>query len=175
VPTQLVRRATTERAILDAALSLYLERSSPEPSLDDVAERAGVAKSTVLYHFQSRMGQLEGLASRLYEEMGARVGPLDRYADARAFLRAFLFDALEPTTRVFQQIGDQLLYATRGTGLGRGVRSLINALETFGVTDRVLVVAAATQMVARQLAFGHMVEDEIDPFLDDLLAAPATD
>jgi hypothetical protein len=107
--------------------------------------------------------------------MGARVGPLDRYADARAFLRAFLFDALEPTTRVFQQIGDQLLYATRGTGLGRGVRSLINALETFGVTDRVLVVAAATQMVARQLAFGHMVEDEIDPFLDDLLAAPATD
>ncbi len=168
MPTQLVRKATTERAILDATLALYLERSDSEPSLDDVADRAGVAKSTVLYHFQSRMGLLEALAGRMYGEAVERGLPLDQYEDARAFVRASLLDATRPTTRVFQQINDQLLYANRGPGLGRGMRSIVSALEQLGITEGLAVKAAATQMVARRIAFGDMGESDIEPFLDEL-------
>jgi AcrR family transcriptional regulator len=53
VATQLERRTETRLAIVDAALSLFLEADGIDASIDAVAERAGVAKSTVIYHFRS--------------------------------------------------------------------------------------------------------------------------
>jgi AcrR family transcriptional regulator len=44
----------TREAILAAALALFSERGYGATSVRDVAERAGVAKSLVLYHFASK-------------------------------------------------------------------------------------------------------------------------
>lgn len=173
VATQLERRTETRQAIVDAALSIFLEEDRIDASLDAVAERAGVAKSTVIYHFRSRVGLLEAVADRLYHEMGARLGPFERYEDAPAFVRAFLCDGRLPSVRIHQQVGDHLLYTSEGDGFGRGLQSMIEALELLGVTDRVLVVAAATLLMARQVTFGHADEATIDAFVDEVFAGVA--
>lgn len=173
VPTQLERRTETQLAIVDAALSIFLEEDSIEASLDAVAERAGVAKSTVVYHFGGRVGLLDAVANRLYHEMGARLGPIDQYEDARAFVRAFLLDAQLPSARIYQQVGDHLLYRIENDGWGRGLQSMIAALEMFGVTDRMVVIAAATLMMSRQVTFGHADEAAIDAFVDEVFIGVA--
>ncbi len=72
--------------------------------------------------------------------------------------------------RIYQQVGDHLLYTTEGNGFGQGLQSMIAALEMLGVTDRVLVIAAATLMMARQVTFGHADEASIDTFVDEVFA-----
>ncbi len=165
--TQLERRTETRQAILDATLTLFVELEGSEPSLDAVAERAGVAKSTVLYHFQSRLGLLDALAERLSHEMGARLGPLEQHEDAAAFVRAFLRDGRSPSVRVFHQVSDHLQHAR---GLGRGLYQLSDALQMLGVTDRPLVVAAAAMTMARHVAFGQVDDATLEAFVDDLFA-----
>jgi AcrR family transcriptional regulator len=59
--------------LLDAALDLIAERGVAELTYDALAERAGVSKGGLLYHFESKEALLEALAERLIE----------RYAEAR--------------------------------------------------------------------------------------------
>ena len=171
--TQLERRTETRHAIVDAALEIFLEEGGIDASLDAVAERAGIAKSTVIYHFRNRRGLLDAVGDRLYHEMGARLGPFERYEDAPVFVRAFLHDARLPSVRVYQQVGDHLLYTSESRGWGRGLQAMIEALELLGVTERVLVIAAATLTMARQVAFGHADEAAIDAFVDEAFAGVA--
>ena len=173
MPTQLERRTETQQAIVDAALELFLEHDDTDASLDAVAERAGVAKSTVLYHFGSRVGLLEAVGERLSREMGGRISPLEQYPDAPAFLRSFLRDGRAPRVRMFHQVGDRLLYASEGHHSGRGLQMLIEALEAVGVRERTLVIAAATLTMLRQVTFGGVDDEAIDRFVDDLFDAPA--
>lgn len=50
-----------KRAILDAALQLAAERGISGTTMDDVAERAGVAKGSLYYNFSSKDKLFEGL------------------------------------------------------------------------------------------------------------------
>jgi hypothetical protein len=79
------------------------------------------------------------------------------------------------SSRPHPRNGDHLLYTREYGGFGRGLQSMIEALELLGVADRVLVTAAATLMMARQVAFGHADEATIDTFVDEAFAGvPAT-
>lgn len=173
MPSQLERRTETQQAIVDAALALFVENDDTDASLDAVAERAGVAKSTVLYHFGSRLGLLEAVGEQLWGEMGARLAPFDQYEDAQAFLRALLRDGRSPRVRIFHQVGDRLLYASVGREVGRGVESLIEALELFGVRDRTMVIAFAAMTMVRQVTFGQVDDATIDRFVDELFEEPS--
>lgn len=166
--TQLERRTETQQAIVEAALELFLADDRIDASLDAVAEGAGVAKSTVLYHFGSRLGLLEAVAEHLSKEMGARLAPFDQYTSAPAFVRAFLRDGRSPRVRVFQMVGDHLLYAREGRPIGRGLERLMEALGLLGVTERSLVIAAATLTMLREVTFGGIDDETIDRFIDDL-------
>ncbi|KGJ75975.1 hypothetical protein GY21_09345 [Cryobacterium roopkundense] len=55
------RETGTKRTILDAALALAAERGITGTTMDDVAERAGVAKGTLYYNFASKDKIFEGL------------------------------------------------------------------------------------------------------------------
>ena len=59
--------------LLDAALDLIAERGVADLTYDALAERAGVSKGGLLYHFESKDVLMEALAERLIE----------RYAEAR--------------------------------------------------------------------------------------------
>ena len=54
--------------ILQTARALAVETGSI-PSLDDVAEHAGVSKGGLMYHFRSRAALTEGVAMQAIEEM----------------------------------------------------------------------------------------------------------
>ncbi len=51
--------AATRRAILDAAIALFRQEGNPDPSLEQVAARAGCSKRSVIRHFGSKEGLLE--------------------------------------------------------------------------------------------------------------------
>jgi AcrR family transcriptional regulator len=68
-----VGRPSVRPMLLDAALDLIAERGVAELTYDALAERAGVSKGGLLYHFESKEALLEALAERLIE----------RYAEAR--------------------------------------------------------------------------------------------
>jgi AcrR family transcriptional regulator len=63
------RKGARPGEIVDAALSLFVERGFSATRLDDVAERAGVSKGTVYLYFDSK----EAL---LAEAVGRDIGPM---------------------------------------------------------------------------------------------------
>jgi AcrR family transcriptional regulator len=67
--------AATRRRIIDAAAALYRERGVPSTSIQAIAERADVARGTVVNHF----GSLELLLESVLDEAVADV----RFPDAR--------------------------------------------------------------------------------------------
>lgn len=68
-PTHRRRKDARPGEIVDAALSLFVERGFAATRLDDVAERAGVSKGTVYLYFDSK----EAL---LAEAVGRDIGPM---------------------------------------------------------------------------------------------------
>ena len=69
LPPRRRRKEARPAEIVDAALSLFVERGFSATRLDDVAERAGVSKGTVYLYFDSK----EAL---LAEAVGRNIGPL---------------------------------------------------------------------------------------------------
>jgi TetR/AcrR family transcriptional regulator len=57
----MTRATPTKRAILDAAVQLAAEHGITGTTMDDVAERAGVAKGSLYYNFASKDKLFEGL------------------------------------------------------------------------------------------------------------------
>jgi AcrR family transcriptional regulator len=51
--------AATRRAILDAAIALFREERNPDPSLDDLAARAGCSTRSAIRHFGSKERLIE--------------------------------------------------------------------------------------------------------------------
>ena len=58
------KREERSDALLDAAAALFVEKGVAATSIDDIAERAHVAKGTFYHYFQDRAAMLEGLRAR---------------------------------------------------------------------------------------------------------------
>jgi len=71
--------AATRRAILDAAIALFREDGEPDPSLEQVAARAGCSTRSVIRHFGSKEGLLEAAIADAIGEVAEtrRVEPGD--------------------------------------------------------------------------------------------------
>ncbi|EFK99256.1 TetR-family transcriptional regulator, partial [Streptomyces sp. SPB78] len=55
------RRQATRQKLYEAAVTLIAEQGFSSTTVDEIAERAGVAKGTVYYNFQSKAGLFEAL------------------------------------------------------------------------------------------------------------------
>ena len=75
--------------LLDAAEALLCEHGTHGLTLSAVADRAGVSKGGLLYHFPNKEALIKGLVSRLIEEFDALVAS---YEDGRtgSFSRAYV-------------------------------------------------------------------------------------
>ncbi|MGI8328898.1 TetR/AcrR family transcriptional regulator [Actinomadura scrupuli] len=79
------RREVTRQRLLDAAVVLIADQGFTATTVDQIAERAGVAKGTVYYNFRSKAALfsalleygIERLASRLREAAGLVVSGAD--------------------------------------------------------------------------------------------------
>jgi AcrR family transcriptional regulator len=68
-------------SLLDSAAALFVEKGMAATSIEDIAERAGVAKGTFYHYFQDRAAMLEALRRR-YSQRFADLA--DAAMDARA-------------------------------------------------------------------------------------------
>jgi len=104
----------TREALLQAAQSLFAQRSFMQVGIRDIAEAAGVAVGSISYHFGSKEGLLEALCDRitpaLLEDRIARLKAVrlmggSRNEQIRAVLRALIEPVLEwsqrPDTQLF--------------------------------------------------------------------------
>lgn len=66
-------RDSARDAILDAAQAVVLERGAAHVTLDAVAERAGLSKGGVLYHFQNKDAMLSALVDRMVRHFESMV------------------------------------------------------------------------------------------------------
>jgi AcrR family transcriptional regulator len=75
--------------LLDAAEALLCEHGTHGLTLSAVADRAGVSKGGLLYHFPNKEALIKGLVTRLIEEFDALVAS---YEDGRtgSFSRAYV-------------------------------------------------------------------------------------
>lgn len=80
--------AQTRQRILDAVAALLREAPAEPVSLDKVAQRAGVARSTIYVAFGSRSGLFDAFAEDLWERAGLEgLTAAVANPDARAHLR----------------------------------------------------------------------------------------
>jgi len=69
------RGLRTEAAILDATLQSLATRGIHDTSLDLIAARVGVAKSSILWHFGSKEGLLLRVAERAFSTVARSLAP----------------------------------------------------------------------------------------------------
>jgi AcrR family transcriptional regulator len=80
-------------ALLDAAEALLCEQGTQALTLSSVAERAGVSKGGLLYHFPNKEALIKGLVERLIEEFDALTASCETGGPGsytRAFVEATL-------------------------------------------------------------------------------------
>ncbi|MEV6566310.1 TetR/AcrR family transcriptional regulator [Streptomyces kronopolitis] len=90
------RRASTRRRLFDAAVVLIAEQGFSATTVDEIADRAGVAKGTVYYNFASKNVLYEEL---LRDGMDLLSGSLRRAAEATVAAGGTRVDALDAMIR----------------------------------------------------------------------------
>ncbi|MFZ5782500.1 MAG: TetR family transcriptional regulator [Pseudomonadota bacterium] len=130
------RRAPAERPgeILEAALTLFVERGFAATRLDDVAERAGLSKAAIYLYFEDKMALFQGVVR---QAVAANLGTVAEMAQAHrgpvapllSRIVAFMAGRLEHTpiasvaklvlaeSRAFPEIGHFYLEEVIGRGL----------------------------------------------------------
>jgi len=80
-----------QERILQAALEVVAEKGCHEASIDEIAERAGIAKGTIYLYFRSKDSLLSALFRRGIEKMGAAIKEkVDREASPEAQVTALI-------------------------------------------------------------------------------------
>lgn len=186
-PPELAEVAGTRERILDVALDLFIDQGFDKTSLREIAERLGVTKAALYYHFRSKEDILLALHMRLHDLL--RV-PLERFLTqpvSRASWLVFLetlIDDLPANRRIFlmherNRNAFELVHALdHGAELDLELRHML-ASPSFDEEDRVRIacslgaIMATVTMVGEptfpQLSWERMAA-ELRRALRDLLA-----
>lgn len=91
------RSDATKRKLFDAAMELIGERGFTDASVDEIVDRAGVAKGTVYYHFAGKAELVEALITDRMEPLAEsfRCAAADNSDDPRAAIEAIVRAELE--------------------------------------------------------------------------------
>ena len=91
------RSDATKKKLFDAAMELIGERGFTDASVDDIVERAGVAKGTVYYHFSGKAELVEALIADRFAPLAAafREAAAANASDPRAAVEAVVRAELE--------------------------------------------------------------------------------
>jgi TetR/AcrR family transcriptional regulator, cholesterol catabolism regulator len=91
------RSDATKKKLFDAAMELIGERGFTDASVDEIVERAGVAKGTVYYHFTGKAELVEALISDRFAPLACafREAAADNADDPRAAIEAIVRAELE--------------------------------------------------------------------------------
>ncbi len=114
--SQLKGKAATQERILQAAIQLFLEQGYDNTTVAQVADRAGVSRATVFWHFSEKSGLFRESFSRLVQPFResldrsfGNLAPERRLQEQIALYRSFTLEhreALEGLVRWAREAGD---------------------------------------------------------------------
>ena len=113
--TQAERRATTKRALLDAARSLFAEKGYHEAAAEEIVGRAGLTRGALYHHFEDKKDLFRALVDEMEGEIDEEIEEAERaQSDLReavmAGYRAFIDAVLDPEMqRIFFLDGPSVL------------------------------------------------------------------
>jgi AcrR family transcriptional regulator len=114
---------STRDRIMEAAIDLFTEQGFDKTSLREVAERVGVTKAALYYHFRSKEDLLSSLIERVHGISGHGLDVLELLAPQKGSVdRQAILAALEALL-------DQVLAQRRVFGLMERNRTAIEALD----------------------------------------------
>ena len=153
-PLREQQRAETRERILHAAIDLLAEHG--EPTVPDVAKRAGVATRTVYFHFDSKAGLMDALSELLDAEIGIETFPdVDEFID---FSNA-LWESILENEKIWRVLNSTRAGGdVRDRGRTRRFASFMGSLEDrlvgLEATDRELVAVVLYMQFAVGTRFG---------------------
>lgn len=177
-------RANTHAVILDAALA-ELAEGVEAVRMEEIAERAGVSRATLYYHFHGREPLLAALIDRTLEELAAAVGHAAASGDPLAVLRALLDFYCANAARC-RFLFTHLLAAPQSVEplMQRQQRAVVeplrDCLHQQGFTTDVDLIAEALLGQVNGVVFGRLAageeldRDRLAPVLTDLAAQVIT-
>jgi AcrR family transcriptional regulator len=113
VSLRLVQKQETRARILESAVELF-ESDLEEVKLKDVAERAGVAIPTVLFHFGSRFQLLMAVAEVLLAEIQARFPAAGTVSGTEEAVEKVLHLQATSASRAVWRVGDEISWMVPG-------------------------------------------------------------
>lgn len=148
---------------------MYRSERSIDVPLEAIADTAGVAKGSILYHFKSRLGLLAEVARTVYVELIEDIEDIEdgRGADPQRWSAALLGALASPAGFVLYAIGDELTSAGELADADP-YPHLQRVLAAQGVAVSADITAAALTFFGRRLAFGLERPEGIDPFVEGL-------
>jgi AcrR family transcriptional regulator len=96
------RRAETRARIQSAALELFAEQGLQQTSLREIAERLGMTKPALYYHFASREELVHSLTQPVVEEMSSHLTELESASAAPREVLGRYFDVTHRHRKFFQ-------------------------------------------------------------------------
>jgi AcrR family transcriptional regulator len=177
VVTQAERRTNTRSAIVQAAFAEYKARGTADVALDVIAERAGVTKGSIHYHFKNRVGLIRAVAVWVFQKMeedialapAASKKTKNRDSPAISYVRMLLNAQATPTGRVLYTVGDELARAGKLQEVDPYVY-LCRKLQSMEIEGSVSVIAAAITQLGRQLAYELAPKSDIEDMVTALSA-----
>lgn len=163
----------TRAAILDAALAQLAEPGA-DVGMERIAERAGVSRATLYYHFHGREALLAALIERTLDELAATAAEAAASGEPRTVLEAILDFYCRNATRC-RFLFTHLLSAPQSVDplMRRQQQAIVAPLSAClaqqGVTADVDLVAEALLGQVNGVVFGRLVSGE--PLDRDRLAA----
>jgi AcrR family transcriptional regulator len=102
--TQAERRATTRRALLDAARSLFAERGYHGTAAEEIVQRAGLTRGALYHHFEDKKDLFRAVVDEVESEIDEKIEQAERAQSGlpeavMAGYRVFLDAALDPEIR----------------------------------------------------------------------------
>ncbi|MCP2351837.1 TetR family transcriptional regulator [Nonomuraea roseoviolacea] len=127
------RTEESRRLLVTAAAELFAEKGYRQTSFVDIAERAGISRGSIPWHFGNKLGLLEAVLDEQVQGMltGTAAPPGDPLAQAMGFIRL-------PVTRLFITLLAEAVeadspirehYARLHAALRQAVRARITAEE----------------------------------------------
>jgi len=151
------KRTGMRERILDVALELFNENGYDATSLREIAERLGVTKAAIYYHFQSKADILLELHLRLHDLGGGLLDELDALSDEREAVAAWphlidrfieqvtanrdLFLVHQRNQRAFEQILDDERHRQANDDIEQRFRRVL-ASPAIALEDRVRMACA---------------------------------
>lgn len=131
MPTSRTRQAQATRALLiEVAREVFTERGYTETSIDEIVQRAGVAKGSLYHHFASKDAVFEAVVQAVQGDAVARILAAavaaggDPLTAARAGLSAFLDACGEPEFRRVVIVDSVNVLRSRSAEAGEGPAEL---------------------------------------------------